>query len=143
MSCEWVDAPVGGVSYKHDQRGSASNERGGVSFERDRGQIPIVVDGHGVHQTGAWQLISAGGQLRISEVSFECDQRVVMGGHSDVPQTDVSLERDRRVVVGRCNDVPQTDASCRVVGGTCRDAPGWIPGAIVAVPGLSLTEGLL
>ena len=64
---------MGGVSYERDRRGSASDECGGVSFERDRGQSPIVVDGRGVCQTVAWQLISSGGQLRINEVSLKRD----------------------------------------------------------------------
>ena len=191
VSFEWVDAPVGGapvggVSYKCDRRVGARDERGGVSFERDRGRIPIVVDGRGVRQTMSrqlmslggqlrisevsferdqrvvvggrddvpqtdvsferdrgripivvdgrgvrqtmsWQLMSLGGQLRISEVSFERDQRVVVGGRDDVPQTDVGLERDRRVVVGGHDDVPQTDASCRVVGGRRGDVPRMDP----------------
>ena len=73
MSCEWVDAPVGDVSYEHDRRGSASDECGSVSFERDRGQSPIVVDGHRVCQMVARQLILSGGQLCINEVSLERD----------------------------------------------------------------------
>ena len=127
MSCEWVDALVGSVSYERDQRGSASDECGSVSFEHDQGQSPIVVDRCGVHQMVAQQLILLGGQLHISEVSLEHDLRVVVGGHGNVPQTDVSLEHDQRVVMGRCNDVPQMDASCRVVGGRHGDVPQMDP----------------
>ena len=85
------------------------------------------MDGCGVCQMVAWQLISLGGQLHISKVSFEHDQRVVMGGCGDVPQTDVSLEHDRRVVMGRHDHVPQMDASCRVVGGRHGDVPWMDP----------------
>ena len=123
MSGEWVDAPVGGVSYERDRGGSASDECGSVSFEHDQGQSPIVVDGHRVHQMVVQQLILSGGQLRISEVSLERDRRVVMGGCGNVPQTDVSFEHDGRVVVGGRDNVPQMDASCRVVGGRRGDVP--------------------
>ena len=73
------------------------------------------------------QLILLGGQLRMSKVSVEHDQRVVMEGRGDVPQTDVSLEHDQRVVVGGCDDGPQTDASCRVVGGRHGNVPRMDP----------------
>ena len=68
-----TDAPVGGVNYERDRRGSASDECGNVSFEHDRGRVPIVMDGCRVCQMVAQQLISSGGQLCISKVSFECD----------------------------------------------------------------------
>ena len=85
------------------------------------------MDRCGVRQMVVWQLISLGGQLCINKVSLERDQRVVVGGRSNVPQTDVSLEHDQRVVVGGCDDAPQMDASCRVVGGICGDVPWMDP----------------
>ena len=64
-----IETPMGGVSCESDQRGSASNEHGSVSYECDQGQFPIVMDGREVLQTVAQQVIMSGGQLHICEIS--------------------------------------------------------------------------